>query len=515
MAPLNDLKILITAAEAYSALEEAVLDAQTRIDAGFRVFDPRTPLQSERARRIGNTWVDLLVHKLDQGVQVSITLTDFDPVMRAGMHQGSWKSFSIFAGISEMSDNGGLLRAVVADHPARVGWGPRLMLRPAVQGQIAGTCQRLNAMAEEIHNEAWRCMPLFRELAVFQDGQLRPRRDVMVPMMPVSHHQKMAVIDDRVLYIGGLDLDQRRLDTPDHRGKSEQTWHDVQVILTDPARARSAREHLDHFLDECAGNRPVVSPPGLLRTLSVKRTRDAASLSPDVTDTGIMDRHLALIGRSEHLIYLESQFMRDPVIAEALAERAAQAPELGLVIILPGAPLEVAFEKDDSIDLQFGEFLQAKAVDMLRDSYGERLFVGSPAQPTDAGYDEQGRQLLHGAPIIFVHSKVSVFDDQAGLVSSANLNGRSMRWDTEMGIEISDPAQVRQLRQRVMGAWLPANANADMTCASVQTVEQWRQLAEINAATSPRSRQGFVLPYETEPARKMGLPIPGWPTEMV
>ncbi|WP_298845236.1 phospholipase D-like domain-containing protein [uncultured Roseobacter sp.] len=514
MDPLNELRVLITADEAYGALEEAVLDAKTRIDAGFRVFDPRTPLRSERARAIGATWIDLLVHKLDQGVRITFSLSDFDPVVRAEMHQSSWKALSVFAGIAELSSRGDLLRARVADHPARVGWGPRLMLWPKVQRQIAGTCDRLNALPDAARREAWRCMPLFRRFVTRAGGRLRPRRDMLVPMMPVTHHQKVAVVDDRVLYIGGLDLDHRRIDTTGHHGPSDQTWHDVQVMTTDPVRARAARDHLDRFMAECAGQVPVTPPPGLLRTLSSRRRREAAHLSPHVCDTGILDRHLTQIGEARQLIYLESQFLRDPMIADALAARARKAPDLELVVMLPAAPMEVAFDGEDSLDLQYGEFLQARALDQLTQAYGDRLFVGAPAQIREA-QNEEGRQLLHGAPVIFVHSKVSVFDDRAGLVTSANLNGRSMRWDTEIGIEISDPAQVRHLRARTMGAWLPEGADATMTDAVPGTAGRWRQLAVTNAATAPRSRQGFVLPYEIAPAREMGRPLPGVPKEMV
>lgn len=41
---LNDLQVLVTAREAYPVFEEAVLAATERVDMGFRIFDPRTPL---------------------------------------------------------------------------------------------------------------------------------------------------------------------------------------------------------------------------------------------------------------------------------------------------------------------------------------------------------------------------------------------------------------------------------------------------------------------------------------
>ena len=49
---------------------------------------------------------------------------------------------------------------------------------------------------------------------------------------------------------------------------------------------------------------------------------------------------------------------------------------------------------------------------------------------------------------------VSIFDGAAAIVSSANLNGRSLRWDTEAGVLLTDPDTVASLRQRLMAHWL-------------------------------------------------------------
>lgn len=513
MAPLNDLKILITAGEAYPAFEEAVLAARHRIDMGFRVFDPLTKLRSDAAREIGETWVDLLVRKLDEGVRIKLALSDFDPVVRAELHRCTWKTQCVLAGIGELTRNPQLLEVRVLDHPARVGWGPRLVLWPQVSGQIGETCEELNALAPDRRLDALRCMPRLSPF-IEQDGeQLKPSQRPFPPMMPVTHHQKVTVIDDETLYIGGLDLDQRRFDTPDHRREAKETWHDVQLMVREPDLARAARAHLDRFQEEAASETDVTPPAGLLRTLSVKRRYEGASLSPQVADTGILDRHLALIEGAERFIYLESQFFRDPKIAEALAKRAGEAPDLGLVLLLPAAPLEVAFEGKAGLDQKYGEYMQANCLDSIVSAFGPRLFVATPAQTYST--DTRDRSALHEAPIIFVHSKVSIFDDTAGLVSSANLNGRSMRWDTELGLELADREQVRALRQRVMSVWLPDGATPDHWAASPETPALWRDLAAENAVTAPASRRGFLLPYDIAPARDFGSMLPGVPAEMV
>ena len=80
-------QLLITAEEAWPAFERAMLAAKRRVVAGFRVFDPETRLRSEEALEIGETWADLLVHKIEDGVQFDLILSDFDPIVAPDMHQ--------------------------------------------------------------------------------------------------------------------------------------------------------------------------------------------------------------------------------------------------------------------------------------------------------------------------------------------------------------------------------------------------------------------------------------------
>ena len=205
--------------------------------------------------------------------------------------------------------------------------------------------------------------------------------------------------------------------------------------------------------------------------------------------------------------------MRDPVITAALVDTARKAPDLGLIVVLPAAPQEVAFEGDEGVDQKYGEHLQADCLEQLADAFDVRLFVGAPAQKVES--DSKNRDALCGAPIIFIHSKVSIFDEAHALVTSANLNGRSMRWDTELGIEVADPEQVAHLRQRVMRVWLPSDAGANDIAARPETVKRWRDIAFENKATAPRSRRSFLLPYDHAAAKAFGKALPAVPVEMV
>ena len=132
----REFDVLVTAAEAYPRLEQAFLDAEGEIVAGFRIFDPQTKLRSDPARTLGETWFDLLVSTLNRGVVIDLTLSDFDPVVRMDLHLYAWQCLQRLKAAAAASRNPQNLRARVAMHPAQVGLLPRLALWPRTIKEI-------------------------------------------------------------------------------------------------------------------------------------------------------------------------------------------------------------------------------------------------------------------------------------------------------------------------------------------------------------------------------------------
>ena len=126
--PARRFDVLLTAQEAYPALEAEFMRAQRDIIAGFRVFDPWTTLRSDEARRIGKTWFDLIAATLDRGVRIEMILSDFDPVVRPSMHAYAWACLRGLIAAGDASDHPELLTARTSMHPARVGILPRLVM---------------------------------------------------------------------------------------------------------------------------------------------------------------------------------------------------------------------------------------------------------------------------------------------------------------------------------------------------------------------------------------------------
>jgi phospholipase D1/2 len=507
---ITRLRPLVTAAEAYPVFERCVLNAETEIRMSFRIFDLRTRLRSPEAQEIGETWFDLIAHTLRRGVAIHVVLADFDPIAATQLHFGTWRSVRQFAFLAEFAPVE-RLRVTAARHPARVGFWPRLLGQAMLRGHLATVIARVNAQPAMRRHRVILQLPGLRAYRS-RDAMRLERKWHLPQLYPATHHQKLAVFDGAQLYIGGLDLDERRFDTPKHQRSAPQTWQDVQALVEGPVVA-AAQRHLESFVDVAENRRtPAPAASGFLRTLSARPLREGLRMAPATRTREIEAAHMSAAKQAERLIYLETQFFRDRGFARTLARRARTCPSLHLILLLPAAPDDVAFSGSQSADARFGEFLQSRCLRILRRGFGSRLLLVSPARPRQSDSDE--RDALADAPIIYVHSKVSVFDDSRAILSSANLNGRSLRWDTEAGLDLTHPDQVATLRAAVMGAWLPKELGSTAT-APDSAFGVWRDLALKNAETAPEERRGLIVPHDPKPARIFGRPLPGVPDEIV
>ena len=513
-APRSGAEILLTAEEAFPALERAFLAARQEIALGFRIFDPDTRLRSPEALALGNRWSDLIAATLARGVSIRLLLSDFDPIGASDLHRSTWRSMHEFEAIRERTDAGAQLDVHASMHPAVAGLLPRLLFYPVVQKKLAARAADINGLGAEPREQALREMPgLAACLESGKDGTVRPRRWPPPDIHPVTHHQKVAVFDRELLLIGGLDLNDRRWDTKDHERSAAATWHDIQIAVRGQA-AEEAGRHLDELLAVARGEAQPQPRHRLVTTLSAPRRRRTAwtRIGPRTVDRSIAEAHHRLIGSARSLIYLETQFFRDLRLAWHLADAARRRPELGLLLVLPAAPEQVAFSSETRLADRFGEWLQGRCLRRLIRAFGPRFFAASPAQPRSVSGD--GRDTLNGAPLVYVHAKVSCFDLDAAIVSSANLNGRSLRWDTEAGVVIDSKEDVRRLRGRIFRHWLGPEAGPKFF-EGPGAVAAWRELAVANAHAEPKDRRGFLMPYDIDAAERFGQAVPGVPEEMV
>ncbi|TDL79386.1 phospholipase [Palleronia sediminis] len=509
----NEVELLLTAAEAFPAFERAVLGAKSRVACGFRVFDPLTQLRSDEGREIGEDWFDLILHLLGRGVAVDILLTDFDAIVAPDMHLLTWSSLRKFAAITELSGPDAPFRVMPGLHPAQISPTMRTVLYPLVRSELSGVSDWLNGLPEDERAAVFRDMPGIHEWLKLEGGTVVCYNRAVPPLYPVTHHQKIAVIDGETLYVGGLDLNPRRYDTLNHRRPANETWHDVQAVVRGPA-AQAAERHLDCLWSVLKGKADPQPPDtGFIATISAANEGKLLTVGPRPIAKQIFDETVARVGRARQTIYLETQFFRDTRLADAIAAAGRENDALEFVLILPAAPEVVAFEERDKIDARFGEHLQVICIDTVLSAFGERAAILSPAQRRTAPPETEGgpRAVFHQAPLVYVHAKLSIFDEDAVIVSSANLNGRSLHWDTEAGIVHEDSDFAAHVRKRAFAHWLPG---LDMG-EGPGLAGRMRAQAELDKTRQPENRAGFLLPYDLDAARSFGMPLPGVPQEMV
>ncbi|WP_299695051.1 phospholipase D-like domain-containing protein [uncultured Tateyamaria sp.] len=494
MSQRPDFEVFVAADGAFAAFEEAVLDAQTSITGGFRIFDMSTPLLSDTARAVGETWFDLLVHVLRRGVRMDLAVSDFDPVYATELHQQAWATVKQGAALVETAGVPATqVRVRALLHPATPGMAPWLAFLPA-----------------SLRKKRARHAALSRDALAEAPGLSRNLPD----LHPVTHHQKLAVIDDDTLYIGGLDLNERRFDTPDHDRPAAQTWSDVQVIVRNDPAVAEAKAHIETFDDVVRGNTPPPPVQRLRRTLSADRRFKLPFLSPRTLVSEIETLHRDAFTQARHLIYIETQFMRSQPMAEALAEAAQARPDLTLILILPALPEPAAFDADDDIgfETRYGMGLERDALRTLRDGFGDRATIASPVQPVLAA--RETRATLAGSPIIYVHNKVLVQDADRAFVGSANMNGRSLHWDTEAGLLVDSPARVGTLRSALFHHWWRADIARDWTDPA-QMQPLWQAEIWRNDVRNPDTRRGFLVSHDARLHEAKGQSLPLATDDMV
>ncbi|WP_299851512.1 phospholipase D family protein [uncultured Roseovarius sp.] len=537
--PLDDVTPLITAGEGYPALERLALNAEYYLWLAFRIFDPETQLYSAASGT--GTWRDLLERKIAQGVAVRLLISDFDPIGAPKLHETTWRSVEHLRGLANRGD----FQVLPVRHEAQVGKGLRFGLWLMAARAIESQRKELNDARPEESSTIFQTRPgLWRHLKQDKNGTFKWRSLLLPRLFPATLHHKVAVADGTAAIIGGLDVDTRRYDDLNHDRPAEETWHDATVRVDGPIagdiahyvaqtwnanRIRMAairREQLRYAPDGVAERELQVAPlelpqPStasaerggirLIRTLSKQARRTGFQLSPKEHLREIEEAHIQLFSNAKRRVYIETQYFRSKAIADALATAAKNTPELSLILILPAAPEEIAFGDVPHVSDKMGEQLQTECLERVAGAFGNRMTVLSPVRPKPRSTD--GRDNLHGAEIIYVHSKIAIADDNDAIIGSANLNGRSMRWDTEAAVRIEDRDVVTNLCTRVFEAWHVAGRQApDLLMADAS---HWHKIAQRTAQELPEERGFFLVPYSEEPARRLGQSIPLVPDELV
>ncbi|WP_347303780.1 phospholipase D-like domain-containing protein [Croceibacterium sp. TMG7-5b_MA50] len=273
-----------------------------------------------------------------------------------------------------------------------------------------------------------------------------------------SHHQKIVVLDDTVAVCGGIDMTDRRWDTPEHKERDKRRrrpwgalhgpWHDITMIMEGPIAGTLQELGRDRWrragggeLERVEGSTGSAWPDPLEAhftdvEIGIARTRAAYDGDEGVSE--IEELILRHIARAKRFIYAENQYFASRRIAEAICARVAEPDPPEIVLVMPATA---------------DGWVEAKAMDPARDL----LFRAVKAA------DHKDRFHLYvpyaGDTSIYVHAKLTIVDDEIIRIGSANWNNRSMGLDSECDvfIDCARPgngdcgATIRDLRLDLLG----------------------------------------------------------------
>ncbi|MBA3842605.1 MAG: phospholipase [Actinobacteria bacterium] len=246
------------------------------------------------------------------------------------------------------------------------------------------------------------------------------------------HHEKIALIDGRVAYVGGIDLTSLggdRLDSADHPARGAVGWHDA-AARVEGSIVEDVAQHLSLRWREVTGEQirwqHEHAAAGTTSAQFVRTVPNSVYDALPLGDYRILEAYVRALRSAERLIYLESQFLWAPELVELLVDKLQAPPtdEFRIVIVLPAKPNNGA----DDTRGQLGVLVDNDPHD--------RLLACTLRQPTRAQQ-------------VYVHAKIGIVDDRWLAIGSANLNSHSFYNDTEACLITCDPVVATATRKRL------------------------------------------------------------------
>lgn len=298
----------------------------------------------------------------------------------------------------------------------------------------------------------------------------------MVDVLHASYHQKFAVIDSRVAFIGGMNLRRVDWDTSAHevfeprRMLLDATTANRQAVAahtrmpdTGPRKDYMARiegpavrdaedifrRRWNYLLDTNARYSPDASRydlgPVAAPIAGGVQAQVTATLPAPFHEYAIAETWLNAIRQAREYILIEDQYFRIPMLTDELARRMEAMPSLRVVVITK--PISEWTDPGCAWTRRTHEQMLAR--------FGSRYtLLQLQAFDTEVtwGIDETESRFQ----TMDVHSKLLIVDDVFLSVGSCNKNNRGVVYEGELNLAVHDRAWVTAARRRVIANMLPA-----------------------------------------------------------
>jgi phosphatidylserine/phosphatidylglycerophosphate/cardiolipin synthase-like enzyme len=314
------------------------------------------------------------------------------------------------------------------------------------------------------------------------------------------HHEKTIVVDDRVAFVGGIDLTDEsgdRLDSSEHPARAQLGWHDATALVRGPAAADVAANFTMRWREVTGETLPepaAAEPRGDVEVQVVRTIPNSVYGAVPRGDYRILESYVRALRSARRLIYLENQFLWSPEIVSILSEKLRRPPadEFRLLVVLPADPKSGA-------DQSRGQVASLIEADDGNDRFlACTLYARSPA----------------GADQVYVHAKIGLVDDEWLTIGSANLNEHSLFNDTELNLVVRDPSVASATRLRLWSEHLELPA-AELEGEPAALVDaRWRaiageQLERREAGAAPTHRL-VALPGLSRRSKRLLGPLKGF-----
>ncbi len=344
-----------------------------------------------------------------------------------------------------------------------------------------------------------------------------------------SWHQKFWTFDQTVAFVGGMNVQKLDWDTAEHRvfepkrmefdadsdereavrDREEEPEFaprkDYMVRLEGPI-VNDVVEVFDirwqHQLDEEVDYSDFATP--LVRTPTTATYADGvqaqliATMPDPFDENAILETLVRAVRQAKHLIYIEDQYFRAPILYDAIVQRMTEEPNLQLVVITASVgewtdpacyQTAIANQRFASLFPNRYRVYQLRAFDYVRT---DCTFCWDETEAHFVDFD--------------IHSKLVMIDDVYLETGSCNSNNRGLLYEGELAIAVHDPVWVAAERKRIFERILGPRYNGAMPLGDVFQAfdeaarENQRAYANWDAEGMDVDLDGDALPADWIPS---------------